>query len=79
VLAVALAFGLFAMPPLVWLAGTRAFGAYADGGPKALIVNFFHGLAAGSVGFWAVAVGPYVISLVARLLVSLVRGVAAAD
>jgi len=67
------------MPPLVWLAGTRAFGPYAGGGPRALVGNFFHGLAQGTLGFWLVAIGPYAIVLAARALLGFARATAAAD
>jgi hypothetical protein len=67
-LALALAFGLFAMPPLIWLAGHQTLGDYArsysgtpTGGPFALWVDFVRGLAGGSLGYWTVLLGPWVI------------------
>ncbi len=73
VLVAALAFGVLLMPPLLWLVGAHALGPYADGGMGDLTANFFRGLASGTFAFWAIALAPYLIALVARGLVGLAR------
>lgn len=79
ILGCALAFGLLASPPLVWLVGQRAFGAYADGGLQALARNFFRGLADGSFGFWLVGLAPYAVVLLIRALIAIFRYAPAAQ
>jgi len=74
ILVCALAFGLLAMPPLLWFAGRRALGPYADGGVEALAQNFFQGLEKGSFAFWVVGLAPYLIVLLMRALFGIVRG-----
>jgi hypothetical protein len=74
VLAAALAFGVLAVPPLLWVVGSRALGPYAGGGIGAFLASFFRGLASGTFGFWMVALGPYLLTLVARALGGLARG-----
>ncbi len=74
ILAGALAFGVLVVPPLLWLAGGHALGPYADGGMGDLLENFFRGLAGGSFAFWAVALCPYLITLVVRALLGIARG-----
>lgn len=69
----ALVMGIGVLPPLIFLAGSRAFGPYAAGGLGALEGNYFRGLAGGSFGFWTVAAAPYLLILVARLTVHLAR------
>jgi hypothetical protein len=73
VLATALAFGVLLMPPLLWLGGPRALGPYAGGGIGAIVASFFRGLASGSLGFWIVAVGPYLVVTTIRALFAMVR------
>jgi len=73
ILLAALVFGAGLLPPLIYLAGARAFGPYAAGGLSALEGNYFRGLASGSFGFWTVAVAPYLAILIARLTVHLAR------
>jgi hypothetical protein len=67
-LALALAFGLLVLPPLIWLAGHLTLGEYArnysgkpTGGPFALWGDFFRGLASGSLGYWTALLGPWVL------------------
>jgi hypothetical protein len=48
-------------------------GAYAGGDIRGFMTNFFRGLAEGSFAFWAVAFGPYVLTVLLRLLVDLAR------
>ncbi len=78
-LAGAVGFGVLVVPPLLWLVGMRELGPYADGGMGDLLGNFFRGLAGASFAFWAVALVPYLLTLVVRALIGLVRGFPAAD
>jgi hypothetical protein len=78
-LAVALGFGVLAVPPLLWLAGARALGPYPGGGVGAIVANFFRGLATGSLGFWVVALGPYLLLTVLRALIAIARASPAED
>lgn len=64
----ALAFGMVAVPWLVWGIGRLTLGPYAHGGPFGLWGDFFRGLLAGSPAFWAVLLGPYVLLLAGRAL-----------
>jgi len=41
---VLLAFGLFIVPLLIWVVGRGVLGPFEDGGPFALLVDFFNGL-----------------------------------
>lgn len=75
----ALALGLLVIPLLIWIVGHRALGLYTRGedprglGPLALYGDYFSGLARGWPGYWAVALGPAVLLLAARLWLSLLR------
>ena len=75
----ALAFGLVVIPLLIWIVGHRALGPYTRGddphglGPLALYGDYFAGLARGWLGYWAVALGPAVLLLLARLWLALLR------
>lgn len=75
----ALALGLLVMPLLIWAVGHRALGPYTHGddprglGPIALYGNYFSGLAHAWFGYWAVALGPAVLLLAARLWLALLR------
>jgi hypothetical protein len=68
----ALAFGLFLLPWLIWIAGQAFLGPYANGGAWAFLTDFFLGLAHGSLAFWVVALGPLLSLLLIRF--SLHRG-----
>jgi hypothetical protein len=70
---VLLAVGFFVLPWLIWVAGFLLLGAYANGGPFALFADFFVGLAHGSLVYWAVALGPWMFVLLARVLWRLLR------
>jgi hypothetical protein len=77
---IAMACGLILMPFLIWLVGNRVLGPYTHGqdttagtGPMRLLADYFTGLAHGSLGFWCVAVGPYVLLTLARLLYAFLR------
>ena len=67
--------GLLLLPPLIWLVGSRVFGAYAGGGTRDLVDHFFRGLAQGQQAFWIVALGPYLALVVLRLTLAGVRAV----
>ena len=75
----ALVLGAVLMPLLIWVAGNRVLGPYTHGqnqhaGPLALLGDFLTGLAHGSAVFWAVALGPAVVLLLARLFVRAIWG-----
>lgn len=77
-LGAALALGLFVMPFLIWVAGSRVLGPYAHGqdthaGPFALLADYYLGLFHGSAVFWAVALGPVALVLLIRGFVMLWR------
>ena len=75
----ALALGLLIIPLLIWLVGHRVLGPYTHGddprglGPLALYGDYFSGLAHGWLGYWAVALGPAVLLVAARLWLALLR------
>ena len=80
ILGIALACGLLAIPLLIWVVGNRILGPYvhtqdptAGTGPMRLLADYFGGLAHGSIIFWCVAVGPYILIILARALYTLVR------
>jgi hypothetical protein len=80
ILGIALAFGLILTPLLIWLVGNRILGPYthvqeptAGTGPLRLLADFFFGLTHGSVIFWCVALGPYVLLGLVRLLYGFLR------
>ena len=75
----ALALGLLVIPLLIWIVGHRTLGLYTHGedphglGPLALYGDYFSGLAHGWPGYWAVALGPAILLLLARLWLALLR------
>lgn len=69
-----LATGLFIMPLLIWVVGRSALGPYTDGGAFALLVDFFSGLKSGSLVYWCVAFGPYLLIMILRGCWHLMRG-----
>ncbi len=80
ILGISIVCGLVLMPFLIWLVGNRLLGPYTHGqdasagtGPLRLLADYFSGLGHGSVMFWCVAVGPYLIVLFIRLLYRLLR------
>jgi hypothetical protein len=73
ILVILLACGLFVIPLLIWVVGRAVLGAYADGGPFSLLVDFFNGLKTGSLVYWGVALGPYVLVSVLRIFWHLAR------
>lgn len=71
----ALAAGVLAAPPLIWLTGRSLFGPYADGGLFTLWGDFFGMLASGSAAAWTVALAPLGLLLLARGALALSRRV----
>ena len=53
--------GLVLMPCLIWIIGRPVLGPYAHGSIFALLSDFYAGLGNGSLVFWAVALGPYLL------------------
>jgi hypothetical protein len=78
-----LAFGLFALPALIYLAGITLLGPYLENGRGDSIAlfykNFFADLAAPSVRAWLIAVGPLLVIALFRLAFIAHRGAAEAD
>ncbi|HVW69488.1 MAG TPA: hypothetical protein VHB68_10965 [Steroidobacteraceae bacterium] len=80
ILVLALALGFIGMPLLIWVVGNRVLGTYthaqdptAGTGPARLLADYFQGLTHGSLAFWCVAIGPYVLIWLARLLYGVAR------
>lgn len=78
----ALAAGVFVMPFLIWLAGSRFLGPYThadnpQAGPWALFADYVAGLAHGSAVFWVVALGPLVLLELLRGFLALLQRVPA--
>ena len=72
--------GLFVMPFLIWVAGSRVLGPYTHGedanaGPWALFADYVVGLAHGSAVFWVVALGPLALFTLIRGFLALLRRV----
>jgi hypothetical protein len=77
-LGLALLAGLFVIPLLTWLVGSRVLGPYSRGtevhnSALALLADFFAGLAHGYLVFWVVALGPVVFLALIRSLFALWR------
>jgi hypothetical protein len=77
-LGIALACGFVLIPLAIWLVGNRILGPYTHGlepagGPMRLLGDFFEGLTHGSVIFWCVALGPYVLLWFIRLFWGVIR------
>lgn len=70
--ALALAFGLFALPPLVHLVGERTLGPYVagglEGGRAAFLANFYGDLLRLEPATLVIALGPLAVVLAWRLL-----------
>lgn len=80
ILGIALACGLIVVPLLIWVVGNRILGPYvhtqdptAGTGPMRLIGDFFSGLSHGSIIFWCVVVGPYILLTLVRALYAYAR------
>jgi hypothetical protein len=72
-LGLGLVLGLLVVPVLIDLLGARTLGPYAGGDLRAFLGHFYRGLGTGGLGFWTVALGPYVMIMLMRTLVLLVR------
>lgn len=80
ILAIALVVGFVLVPLAIWAVGNRILGPYthlqdptAGTGPARLLADFYDGLGHGSVVFWWVGLGPYVLLGTIRLLYRLIR------
>jgi hypothetical protein len=69
----ALLVGLLVAPLLIYLLGHSSLGPYAHGGLGRLLADYFAGLARGAPVFWAIAVGPYVMTVVVRVVYGVIR------
>jgi hypothetical protein len=65
--------GLIVAPLVIYMMGRAALGPYAHGGAGRLLADYFAGLGHGAPVFWMVALGPYVMTLLVRLVYFLVR------
>jgi hypothetical protein len=59
--------GLLLMPCLIWITGRTVLGPYAHGSVFALLGDFFAGLSHGSLPFWTIALGPWLLLQFVRL------------
>jgi hypothetical protein len=66
--------GLLVAPLLIFMLGHASLGPYAHGGAARLLADYFAGLGRGAPVFWALALGPYVMTLLVRLLYFVARG-----
>ena len=80
ILGVALLCGFLLVPLAIWVVGNRILGPYthlqdptAGTGPARLLADFYAGLGHGSVIFWWVGLGPYVLVWVVRLIFGFLR------
>jgi hypothetical protein len=62
-----LCLGLLLMPCLIWITGRAVLGSYAHGSVFALLGDFFAGLSRGSLPFWAIALGPWLLLQFVRI------------
>jgi hypothetical protein len=65
---IALVCGLGLLPPLIYVAGAAALGAYEGAGIGPLYRSVFKGMADGSLAAWSVVLGPYALFLLFQLL-----------
>jgi hypothetical protein len=78
-LGIAVACGFVLIPLAIWLVGNRILGPYTHGldttagGPMRLLGDFYAGLTHGSVIFWCVALGPYLLISFVRLFWGVIR------
>jgi hypothetical protein len=79
-LGVALVCGFVLIPLAIWAVGNRILGPYthlqdptAGTGPMRLLADYYGGLAHGSIIFWCVGFGPYVLLWLIRLIYGLLR------
>lgn len=71
--ALCLILGLVVMPCLIFAVGRASLGPYEHGGVFALWRDFLIGLSHGSEAFWFVALAPYLLLCVLRLLLRLLH------
>jgi len=71
----ALATGFFALPLLIYLAGTLTLGQYGTGNLGSFLADFFVGLFRGWLPVWGVVLGPYALVLFLRLCRLMLRRV----
>src|ERR1700753_244070 len=79
-LGIGLLCGFLVVPLLIWVVGNRILGSYvhaqdptAGTGPMRLLADFFSGLMHGSVAFWVVVAGPFILISLVRLLIAYLR------
>jgi len=78
-LLVMLLVAVLVLPTLVWLAGHIFLGDYlrspagGTGGPLALTIDFLTGLFSGSLAYWLMLLGPYLLVAAWRLGARLVK------
>jgi hypothetical protein len=77
-LAIALVCGFVLVPLAIWMVGNRILGPYTHGvepagGFMRLLGDFFQGLTHGSVIFWCVGLGPYLLFCFIRLFWGVIR------
>jgi hypothetical protein len=65
--------GLLVAPLLTFMMGHMSLGPYAHGGAARLLADYFTGLGRAAPVFWAVALGPYVMTLLVRLIYFVAR------
>jgi hypothetical protein len=69
-----LAFGLFVLPLVVYLVGIEIVGPYeGEGGAFGLLGSILAAVARGSWSAWVLALSPYIIVQLARIVVRVVR------
>jgi hypothetical protein len=80
ILGVALLCGFLLVPLATWAVGNRILGPYthlqdptAGTGPMRLLADYYDGLAHGSLVFWWVGFGPYVLVWLVRVIWMLLR------
>jgi hypothetical protein len=77
---IALVCGFVLIPLAIWAVGNRILGPYthlqdptAGTGPMRLLADYYDGLAHGSIIFWCVGFGPYVLLWLIRVIYGLLR------
>ena len=65
--------GLLVAPLAIFMVGHQTLGPYAHGSAGRLLADYYTGLGHGAPAFWAIALGPYVMTLLVRLLYFLAR------
>jgi hypothetical protein len=69
----AIVVGLLIAPLAIFMVGHQTLGPYPHGGAGRLLADYYAGLGRGAPVFWAIALGPYVMTLLVRLLYHLAR------